>query len=218
LNGKLAARASAIRGERVVRVIPTVLDLTGFEPGSEEKIVLFVGHPFWLKGVDVLIEAFKSISKRYPDWELKILGWFPDKALLENAIGGHARITVHPPVFRTDLPQHVRSCGIFVLPSRAEAMGRVLVEAMACGKPRIGSNVGGIPTVIEHGVDGLLFQPGNVEDLAHALDTLMNDPDLRRRLGAAGLARVRVQFSVPSLTNAEAELYDAVVHSWAASR
>jgi glycosyltransferase involved in cell wall biosynthesis len=217
LNPKLAARARGVSGERVVRVIPSIVDLTGFEPGSEEKVILFVGHPFWLKGVDVLIAAFRSISERYPDWQLKILGWFPDKALLDNAIGDHPRIVLHPPVFRTDLPQHVSSCAIFVLPSRAEAMGRVLVEAMACGKPRIGSNVGGIPTVIEHGVDGLLVEPGDVQDLARALESLMVDSDLRRRLGAAGLARAQVQFAEPALSAAEAELYDAVVRAWAMS-
>lgn len=211
LNDKLAARARDIRGAAVVRVIPTVLDLDGFEPGPEEKVVLFVGHPFWLKGVDILIAAFQSISERYPEWQLKILGWFPDRSLLENAIRDHPRITIHPPVFRTELAQHVRSCGIFVLPSRAEAMGRVLVEAMACGKARIGSDVGGIPTVIEHGEDGLLFPAGDVQGLADALETLMKDGDLRRRLGAAGLARVKVQFAVSTLTGAEADLYRSVV-------
>lgn len=156
---------------------------------GEEKVVLFVGFPFRLKGVDLLIEAFKAVSPRHPEWRLKILGWFPDPRELNRAMGGHPRISHHPPVYSHEMPQHIGRCGIFVLPSRTEAMGRVLLEAMACAKPRIGSRLEGIPTVIEDGVDGLLFRPGDAGDLALKLDRLMGDAELRKSLGQAARAR-----------------------------
>src|SRR6185436_18436702 len=137
------------------------VDLEPFRDLGEEKVILFVGFPFHLKGVDLLIEAFKRLSPRHPDWTLKILGWFPEPNPLKAAIGGHPRIFHHPPVFSSDMPYHMGRCGIFVLPSRTEAMGRVLLEAMASGKPRVGARIEGIPTVINDGSDGLLFEPGN---------------------------------------------------------
>ena len=171
----------------------------------EDKDVLFVGFPFKRKGVDVLIKAFKKISPRYPEWKLKILGWYPNPEELYKAIDGHPQIYHHKPVPTKEMPKHIASCAIFVLPSRSEAMGRVLLEAMAAGKPRIGSNVDGIPMVINDGADGLLVKPGDVDDLAKKLDLLMGNPDLRHRLGRAGYIRARKEFTldvyIKNLTN-----------------
>jgi glycosyltransferase involved in cell wall biosynthesis len=170
------------------------VDLEPFRDLGEEKVILFVGFPFRLKGVDLLIEAFKKIHPRHPEWKLKILGWFPDDRALKKAMDGHPAIFHHPPVYSSEMPAHMGSCGIFVLPSRTEAMGRVLLEAMASGKPRVGSRLEGIPTVIDDGVDGLLFHPGDADDLAAKLDRLMGDADLRRTLGRAGRARALREF------------------------
>jgi glycosyltransferase involved in cell wall biosynthesis len=90
-------------------------------------------------------------------------------------------------------------------------MGRVLVEAMAAGKPRIGSSVGGIPTTIEDGVDGLLVPPDDVEALAEALDTLMGSKELRQRLGSAGQRRALNEFSSAEYFRKSAEFYDSVL-------
>jgi glycosyltransferase involved in cell wall biosynthesis len=186
--------AAKVKG-KVISRFPCYVNTSRFKNIREEKEVLFVGFPFKRKGVDVLIEAFKKISDKHPDWKLKILGWFPDPTDLNAAMAGHPKIYHHPPVYYPEMPGHVGSCGIFVLPSRSEAMGRILVEAMACAKPRIGSNVDGIPTVIEHEVDGLLVPPENSDALAAALDRLMSDAELRQRLGEAGLKRSLTEFS-----------------------
>jgi glycosyltransferase involved in cell wall biosynthesis len=171
------------------------VDLEPFQDLGEEPVVLFVGFPFRLKGVDLLIEAFKRVAPRHPEWKLKILGWFPDDRELKAAIGGHPAIFHHPPVYSHDMPGHMGRCGIFVLPSRTEAMGRVLLEAMACAKPRLGADIEGIPTVIENESDGLLFRAGDAEDLALKLDRLMGDPVLRKSLGMAGRLRSVTEFN-----------------------
>lgn len=179
-------------------VVEHFFDFVNLEPFSdlgEEKVVLFVGFPFRLKGVDLLIEAFKAVAPRHPDWKLKILGWFPDRRELERAMGGHPAIFHQPPVLPSEMPGHMGRCGIFVLPSRTEAMGRVLLEAMACSKPRIGADIEGIPTVIADGKDGLLFRPGDAADLAAKLDRLMSDADLRKELGVAGHVRAAAEFT-----------------------
>lgn len=171
------------------------VDLEPFQDLGEEKVILFVGFPFRLKGVDLLIEAFKAVAPRHPGWKLKILGWFPDDRELKAAIGGHPDIFHHPPVYSREMPGHMGRCGIFVLPSRTEAMGRVLLEAMACAKPRVGADIEGIPTVIENGQDGLLFRAGDAGDLAVKLDLLMGDANLRKSLGMAARLRSVTEFN-----------------------
>lgn len=187
------------------------VDLTPFRDLGEKKEVLFVGFPFRLKGVDILIEAFKRIAPKHPEWKLKIMGWYPDRAELDHHIDGHPRIFHHPPVLHSQIHAHIGSCGIFVLPSRTEAMGRVLLESMAACKPRIGADVDGIPTVIDNGKDGLLFTPGDAVDLAAKLDLLMGDPELRRSLGRRGGERARAEFTSEAYFSKLSLFYQEVI-------
>lgn len=192
--GQIDAFSDAL-SHQVIHTFPNFVDLSLFHDRGETKEILLVGFPFHVKGVDLLIDAFKLVSPRFPDWRLKILGWFPDPQELQAAIAGHPKIEVHPPVSRPEVAKHIGECGVLVLPSRTEAMGRVLLEAMACGKPRIGAAVGGIPTVINHGADGLLFEGQNATSLAACLELLLQDPELRRRLGGNAEVRARTEFS-----------------------
>ena len=160
-----------------------------------KKRVLFVGYPHFLKGVDILIAAFSILFEEFPEWELTILGWYPDKRVIERALRGTRNITYHLPVPADKMPTQMASHSIFVLPSRAEAMGRVLIEAMGAGVARIGARQGGIPTVIEDGVDGLLFEKNNVLELASCLRILMGSEELRKSYGDAARERVTIDFS-----------------------
>ena len=198
---------------RVIVDFRRAVDAAKFRFICEKKEILFVGYPFKRKGLDVLIAAFKQIASRYPDWTLKIIGWYPDMTELNRAINNHAQIHYHQPVHKDEMPEHIGSCGVLVLPSRSEAMGRVLLEAMAAGKPRIGSRVDGIPAVINDGIDGLLCTPENVEDLAKKLDMLMADPDLRKKLGEAGRKRAIDEFSQEKYMDNLVNFYDKVIKS-----
>jgi glycosyltransferase involved in cell wall biosynthesis len=166
-----------------------------FKNLGETSEILFAGFPFHIKGVDILIKAFKKVAENHQGWKLKILGYYPDMTELNVHIDGHPQIFHHPPVDTSKMPEQMGLCGIFVLPSRTEAMGRVLVEAMAAGKPRIGSDAGGIPTVIEHDIDGVLFKSEDVDALALQLDRLMSDPYLRERLGKNARERYETDFT-----------------------
>lgn len=201
---------------KIIRRFPCYVDTDVFYKEShdeENKEVLFVGFPFKRKGVDVLIHSFKSIANKYPDWKLKILGWFPDLSELHEAIDGHSQIYHEKPVHYNEMPKHIKSCAVLVLPSRSEAMGRALVEAMAAGKPRIGSNVDGIPTVINDGVDGLLVRPGDAHDLASKLDMLMGDPELRKEMGKKGKVRASKEFSKEIYNRNIVNFYTEVIDS-----
>ena len=182
-----------------------------FHSTGEDKQVLFVGFPFRIKGVDTLISAFKRIAAHHPDWSLKILGWYPDQTELEAAIGGHSQIFHHCPVSAMEMVDHIGKCGFLVQPSRTEAMGRALVEAMAAGKARIGTRVDGIPTVINDGVDGLLVEVENVEELAEKIDLLIRDEKLRKKLGTAAAERARKDFSAQKYVQLTSEFYQHVI-------
>jgi glycosyltransferase involved in cell wall biosynthesis len=86
---------------------------------------------------------------------------------------------------RLDVAALLDDCDVFVLPSLSEARPRSIIEAMFLGKPVLASAVGGIPTLVEDGVTGVLVPPGNVEALARALDGLAANAGLRGRLGAS---------------------------------
>jgi glycosyltransferase involved in cell wall biosynthesis len=165
-----------------------------FYSAPEEKIIVAAGFPFMRKGVDVLVEAFVRLAPRYRDWKLVLIGHLIPTEL--RALGvEHAQILALPGVPQEELAKWVSRCAILALVSRSEAMGRVLLEGAAAGKCRIATRVDGIPTVVEHGVDGVLVEKNNVEELCAGLARLMDDEDLRRRFGVAGQLRVARDFS-----------------------
>lgn len=182
-----------------------------FKNLGDSKEILFVGFPYRIKGVDVLIRAFKLVAHKHQGWKLKILGWYPDRRALDAEINGHSQIFYHPSVPASEMPDHMGKCGFFVLSSRTEAMGRVLLEAMAAGKARIGTRVDGIPAVLDDGVDGFLVEPDNEHALSKKMDLLMNDCSLRRRLGIASAMRAKKEFSADCYLNYTMQFYNQVI-------
>src|SRR3989304_61804 len=165
---------------------------------SDKRYILFMGHPFHRKGVDVLIKAFLKIKDKHPDVTLKIVGHCPEakeRKFYESLAGGCSQIEIERPVLYDEAIQLLQDCTFFVLPSRSEAMGRVLIEAMACGKPVIGSRVGGIPDIIEDGGNGFLFEPCNAEDLAFRMECLLSNPAISERMRKRSLEIVEKRFS-----------------------
>jgi glycosyltransferase involved in cell wall biosynthesis len=182
---------------KIIRSFPEFVQTAPFLNTAiqSKKQILFVGHPFYLKGVDLLIEAFTRLAPDYPEWELKLLGHFPEQHIVDAHIKNHPRIKVCKPVFYNEIPAHIAECTVFVLPSRTEAMGRVLIEAAAAEKARIGANIEGIPTVINDNEDGLLFEPGNAADLEKKLRLLLSNEQLRNQLAKAAKIRAINDFS-----------------------
>lgn len=181
----------------VVRQFFALSSTDRFYEGPEEPFILSAGFPFEVKGVDVLVGAFTRIAGEFPNWNLVLIGHrVPDRL---RACGmQHAQITALPGMPQVELAQWMSRCSIFALASRAEAMGRVLIEAAAARKCRIATRVGGIPTVIEDGKDGLLVEKGNVEQLAEGLRALISDDQLRHRLAGEAQRRIAREFSGPA--------------------
>lgn len=163
---------------------------------SNHGYIFFAGFPFYLKGVDVLINAFKQVAAKYPDMKLVIMGHTrSDREQFQKMIQDCEAIEILKPVDYDKIISYFENCTFFVLPSRSEAMGRVLIEAMACGKAVIASNVDGIPMLVKDGENGLLFHSENVFELAAKIDLLLSDEKLRSQLGENGYASMHEKFS-----------------------
>lgn len=198
-------------GDKIVRALPNLVKTGRFSPKPPEPVILTAGFPAHVKGIDVLIEAFKSLYPDFPEWRLKILGHYPRREGLDALLVGVPRVEIRRAVPAAEMPEHIGRCGIFVLASRTEGMGRVLVEAMAAGRPRIGTSVGGIPSVIEHEYDGLLVPPNNPSALAEALRRLLRDRGLREELGRNARERAKRFFADELYFAKTAKLYNDVI-------
>jgi glycosyltransferase involved in cell wall biosynthesis len=110
--------------------------------------------------------------------------------------------------FRRDLPDLIAAADLVVLPSAAEAFGLVLAEALYLGTPVVSTTVGGIPEIVEAGVDGALVPPADSRALAEAIADLLADPARRRRLAAAGRDRVSERFGFERMMRAYERLYE----------
>ncbi len=153
---------------------------------DSERFVLMVGAPWYLKGADRLIEAFKRLAADFPDVKLKLLGHFPDRQQLEALTGGSRQIEILKAIPPPEALQLISRCEVLVLPSRCEGMGRVLVEAMGAGIPVIGSDVGGIPHILRDGEVGFIVPGGDPAGLEARMRQLLLDPELRNQMGAKG--------------------------------
>jgi glycosyltransferase involved in cell wall biosynthesis len=111
---------------------------------------------------------------------------------------------------RRDVPRVMRGLDLLVLASDAEPCGRVLFEAMASGTAVVGTNTGGTPEIVRDGREGLLVPPRDAEALATAIGALVRDPERRRRLGVAGVERVKAEFTIDRYVARTLEVYDAV--------
>ncbi len=114
---------------------------------------------------------------------------------------------------RDHVPSLLAGCDVLALPSYAEGMPLVVLEAMAQSRPVVASAVGGSPEVVVDGVTGLLVPPGDVHALAAALRGLLADPERARRLGEAGRARVEADFSADVMCRRVLRVYDEVTRT-----
>jgi glycosyltransferase involved in cell wall biosynthesis len=188
-------------------------------PADAPFRILFVGYLRHWKGVDVLCDAIEEVSERLPDVELVFVGAkdssgpdveAPLRRQIENLSRKNSIRFLGHREFGPELFQCYADADVLAVPSRSEGTPRVLIEARAFGCPVVGSRVGGIPTSIEHEVDGLLVPCGDASALADAILRIAHDVPLRNRLIATGLERAR-KTTVDSL--AEAILAEAMLVS-----
>ena len=165
------------------------------------RIILTVGR--WAraeqyKGADNLIAVLPRVLKAAPETSLVLVGDGDDRPRLE-LLARDLGVSEHAHFLHGLTPEQLfacyANCEVFALPSRGEGFGLVFLEAMAHAKPVIGGAHGGIPDIVEDGLTGLLVPHGDVERLAQALETLLNNPAGATEMGARGKDRVEKIFS-----------------------
>ncbi len=177
-----------------------IMSVVRSRPAGAPFRVLFVGYLRPEKGVDTLVAAFERLLVERPDAELQIVGAGSviERGVAQATQRALARLAERASVsfvgergFGPALFQCFADADVLVVPSRSEGTPRVLIEARSFGCPVVATRVGGIPTSVEDGVDGLLVAPDDPAALARALMRLASDRALHARLVAAGLARAR---------------------------
>jgi len=150
------------------------------------------------KAIDVLIRAFQLVRNADPTVTLTIAGPGPLRGDLEQlaiSLGIRERIEFLGLTGRDEVVRLLRGCKAFVLPSRFETFGIVILEAMACKKPVVATTAGGIPEIIENGKNGILVEPNDPKGLAEALVKLLKDESLQQNTAMNGYATVRERFT-----------------------
>jgi glycosyltransferase involved in cell wall biosynthesis len=204
-------------------VVPSGIDLNRFSQArvngrqvpewfgcpSDAVIVGSVGWLTDVKGHRFLLEAAKKVTQTCPDLHIVIVGSGDQHdALRQQARQLGLEASVHLLGHRDDIEACLAGFDLFVLPSFNEGMGRALIEAMAAGLPVIATKVGGIPALIEHGVNGLLVPSGDAQALADALRSILEHPDMARRLGEAARQSIGARFGASYMVGAIETLYE----------
>jgi len=180
------------------------------------KRILFVGRLIEVKGVEDLLHAFSKIRKHHPDAELHIVGDGPlrhDLEKLAQELGVAQSVVFKGYLTGEALQKEYLEASVFVLPSKpdrigqTETLGVVNIEALSYGLPVVASRLGGIPDVIQDGKTGLLFPPGNVEELAQKILQILDSPALAERLVRVGQAHIREHYAWPKIIERLETLY-----------
>ncbi|MHC4947625.1 MAG: glycosyltransferase family 4 protein [Planctomycetota bacterium] len=208
---------------RKLHVVYCGLDPDEIEPGPDERPadrrprLLSIGRLCEKKGFDVLIDACRMLADRGRDFECVIAGSGELESALRDQVrrlelDDHVEITGKA-LHQEDLGHWLMQGDFFVQPCIVARDGdmdgtpRTIMEAMLCRRPTISTTIAGIPEIVVDGRTGLLAEPGRADEVADAVERLMDDPELARRLGEAGRDHILRTFSLPRCLDPLAEQF-----------
>lgn len=180
-----------------------------FLANENSLIIISVAELHERKGLKYLIEAIPEVSVKFPNTKLVIVGEGPERSELEKlvkkfGIENHVILTGR----QKEIPKLLKCADIFVLPSRREAFGLVILEAMITGLPIIASETGGIPEIITDKKTGILVKPENSSAISAALIDLIAHPEKRQKLSAAGEKLVHEKFEAKKMAEEYEKIYE----------
>lgn len=225
--------ADEISGREAVAILPDPIDTEFFSPLSRGdeisekhqlrnwKVIFSCGRMVERKGFRYLVEAMPGVIAQFGKTKLIIAGEGPERPGLERlahdlGIGRHVIFPGFVP--NEDIQKYYAACDIFVLPAiidrygDTEGSGTILLEAMATGKPVIGSNVGGIPYALRHG-GGFLVREKDPQQIAEMIRVLLGNGELRHRIGNEGRKIVEEEFSCPRIARRYLEEFEMLVRA-----
>jgi colanic acid/amylovoran biosynthesis glycosyltransferase len=188
-----------------IHVVPCGVDPAVYAPPAERSHsdrtaeILFVGRLLHGKGLSLLLEAVAALRDRGLDVTASIVGDGPARGEYEAAarrLGVFEHVRFVGAVGQDDVRAHYSRADLFCLPSFAEGVPVVAMEAMAMELPVVTTKIMGIPELVDDGAHGLLVAPGRSDVLTDALERLIRSPDERRRMGRAAREKVRADYDV----------------------
>lgn len=185
--------ADAGRVRAKLRVLGYGVDLERFRatpPPAGEPRILFLGRLDEQKGVVTLLDAFERLA--HPTARLRIAGGGDDAAAVRRRAAALDRVELAGPVTRDRVPEEMAASAIYCMPSHREPFGLGALEAMACGRPVVGTAGGGLAHLVPAD-GGRLVEPGDAAALAAALDELLRAPEARAAMGAANRRRAEAE-------------------------
>lgn len=188
---------------RPAQVIPCGVDEERFTDLGDDRYIVYAGRLDRNKNAEHLVEAYAALPASVRrEYGLKIVGSGENEGVLRALVlrrGLGDRVEFVPWAGRERVASIIGSCSILVLPSLVETFGIVLIEAMACSKPVLAYDISGPQDIVTPGENGCLARPENVMDLSRKLLHLLQDPGLRKRMGARGRAEVETRFTFGSV-------------------
>ena len=174
--------------------------------------LLFVGRLAAVKGLPVLLESLVTIKQRISNVRLTVVGDGPDRSLLEaraDELGLSEQVDFVGYQSQAAVRDYLQKTDVFVLPSFAEGVPVVLMEALMSGVPVVATQIAGVSELVEEGVNGFLVPPSNGERLGDRIQTLLLDGALRQQLGTQGALKVSAQFDINQESQKLAKLLSA---------
>ena len=200
-NGVDTARCLPVSEERK-QALRTELSLP-----SQARLVVYAGRLVPEKHVDYLLQVWERVRFNFPAAVLLILGEGEERPRLEAMQIDGVQFTGRV----ADAVPYLQAADLFVLPSTTEGLSNSLLEAMSCGLAVLATTVGGAPDVIRHGESGWLIPPDDPDALRQGLETLLGDDGLRSTLGSHARQRILADFSLDSVAQRLAALYEQML-------
>ena len=216
--------------EEKIAIIPNGIDLSEyaelppkgafkkkFNVPEDKKIILYLGRIHKIKGIDLLVRAYAHLKNETNVKGVILVIAGPDsgylkevKSLVQGLDVSNSVLFTGPLYGRDKISAYVDS-EVYVLPSRYEAFPMSVLEAYACGKPVIASKVGGVMDLVIEGVTGLLFEPGDVTQLAKSIFLLLDNHEKAEDMGMKGKQFVKENFSIEKVVEKLEKVYEEVV-------
>jgi glycosyltransferase involved in cell wall biosynthesis len=181
---------------------------------DDKPVILSVGCGTIRKGIPYLLRSVRDVKAQIPDVRLIVTGptsYKQQMLSITRDLGIQENVIFSGKVPREELPFYYSACDIVAVPSLQEGFPIVVLEAMASGKPVVASRVGGIPEAIEPGKTGILVDAGNSNQLGRALITLLNDQDLRRRMGREARLVAETRFDWERIAQRYIDEFDSLL-------
>ena len=203
-------------GKRIINIANGISDVLFHLEPEEEDFILFLGRiDVYMKGLDILLESFSRIRNKAVSLKIAGSGKKADVKRLVKLIsdnGLEERVKFLGRVSETDKLELLRTCLFLVMPSRFEGWGITALEANAAGKPVLGTKINGMSEAVVDRKTAILIPPEDIEQLKETIDYLINNDDVRAKLGGEGRAWVK-QYSWDSIAKQQYNFYESMLES-----